>query len=178
MVALPTAPAGRLALVQPPAPQPAAAPPPPMPAPDVFVRVFVTNAVSDDGIAKTVASLDGAGYDMAPPARVRVVIAETDVRFFHRQDAEAARVLAEHLDGVTRDFTGAARKPRPGQLELWLAGGARQPQPARTTQPEMRTVRPPTQAATSRRSQAPAQTTTAAELRNEVLRKLREVNSQ
>ncbi|MCO8145643.1 hypothetical protein NHN26_10435 [Rhodovulum tesquicola] len=109
--------------VRPPDAQPAKAPLPPVK--DVFVSVFIPHSVSEGGVAQVVATLVRAGYDMAQPARVRVAIRETDVRFFYRQDAEAARMLARRLGGVARDFTDSPRKPRPGRLELWVAEGPR-----------------------------------------------------
>jgi len=119
----PRAPADLSFPLRPPDAQPAKAPLPPVK--DVFVSVFIPPSVSEGGVAQVVATLVRAGYDMAQPARVRVAIRETDVRFFNRQDAEAARMLARRLGAVARDFTDSPRKPRPGRLELWVGEGPR-----------------------------------------------------
>ena len=48
------------------------------------------------------------------------------MRYFHPEDAAAARQLAAALGSgaEARDFTGLTRPARPGTLEVWLAGDA------------------------------------------------------
>ncbi|MRH20498.1 LytR C-terminal domain-containing protein [Rhodovulum strictum] len=145
--ALPRPPDSHLVPLLPPPQQPAAAPLPAHKAPPgYFVSVFVSNSVPEGGMANAVAALVRAGYQISQPARVQVSIPETDLRYFHRQDAETAHALARELGGVARDFTTAAKKPRPGRLELWLGG------PSQEAQAPVRTTRPATQPATIRRN--------------------------
>ena len=59
-------------------------------------------------------------------------IRQTQVRYYHRDDAAEAAATAEALGGIARDFTDTARKPKPGRLEVYLAGsGGSQATPAR-----------------------------------------------
>ncbi|SIO57155.1 hypothetical protein SAMN05444722_3691 [Rhodovulum sp. ES.010] len=144
----------------------AAAVPPerlPPPVPPATVQLYVPSTVPEDTVSRIAGNLSAAGFDMREPARVGFDVARTNVRYYFRSDAEAAAALADRVDGIARDFSGANRRPPPGRLELWVAGdgtGAVRATP------------------TARRAAGPTREQIAARLRQQVVQKLRAAGSQ
>lgn len=94
------------------------------------IRVFVHFPPSVGSAAREaeVAALHQGGFATVEPIRANASIDTTNVRFFHAEDADAARRLAASLgDGaVVRDFTDISPPPRRGRLEVWMQGTAPQ----------------------------------------------------
>jgi hypothetical protein len=80
--------------------------------------------------------LQSAGFDDVRNARTPYTIRETQVRFFHPQDAEAAAIVAQETGAALRDFTGYRPLPALGSIEVWLAGQATPTQTARGSNAE------------------------------------------
>lgn len=95
------------------------------------IRVFVhfPPSVGATARAATVSALKAEGYPTVEPIRANASIDTTNVRYFHAEDAEAARQLAASLGegAVARDFTDLSPPPRRGRLEVWMQGAAPQP---------------------------------------------------
>ncbi|MFO1105042.1 MAG: LytR C-terminal domain-containing protein [Amaricoccus sp.] len=95
------------------------------------IRVFVhfPPSVGATARAATVSALKADGYPTVEPIRANASIDTTNVRYFHAEDAEAARQLAASLGegAVARDFTDLSPPPRRGRLEVWMQGAAPQP---------------------------------------------------
>ncbi len=94
----------------------------------VFVH-FPPNAAADAEAA--VAALRAAGMENVVARPVTISISQSNVRFFHRADAPAARAVADALGDESvdttpevRDFTHFRPRPEEGRLELWLSGNA------------------------------------------------------
>lgn len=99
------------------------------PVPAVFVPQFdgyvVINApdsVADSKLAAVVDGLGAAGFAMSEPNRVPFTVKDSNVRYFHAEDAGAAAALADRIGAISRDFTGFSPLPPVGTLEVWLAG--------------------------------------------------------
>src|SRR5690606_7639797 len=67
--------------------------------------VHAPPGVSDEALAAAVAGLAAEGYRIDDIVRVDLRILQTNVRYFHPQDAEIAGGVAGALAGVARDFT-------------------------------------------------------------------------
>jgi hypothetical protein len=96
-----------------------------------------------------------------------LTIAASTVRFYHLEDAaaaaEIATIVAPHLPGgraEPRDFTSAASRAAPGNLEIWVAGGRA---PARLAPPpacpSAASSRPPSAGRHARTSADPSRLT-------------------
>ncbi len=85
-------------------------------------RLFAPDSVAVDAVNSVVASLAQTGHELRGSARVGFGIKQSNVRFYHRQDAPQARALAEDAGALLRDFTGAKSKTPIGVVELWLEG--------------------------------------------------------
>ena len=48
-------------------------------------------------------------------------MAESEVRFFHPEDAPEAARIAAAVDATARDFSAYRPAPAPGTLDVWLA---------------------------------------------------------
>jgi hypothetical protein len=68
------------------------------------------------------AALDAAGFAEWAPLPVRFAVSETQVRYYHSEDATAALAIAGRIDGRARDFTHYSPSPLPGTVEIWVAG--------------------------------------------------------
>ena len=97
----------------------------PRPAPSDGVRrtvyIHAPTALPDGAVAEIAAALGAAGFAVSTPIRVGFDVGADHVRFYHAEDAEAARGLARTLDGTARDFTGYRPAPAAGTIEVWLA---------------------------------------------------------
>lgn len=87
------------------------------------VHIHAPGSIGNDALDQIAADLADIGFAPAPPARVGITVRNTQVRFFHDADAEAAATLAGKAGAVVRDFTSFRPSPPDGTLELWLAGG-------------------------------------------------------
>lgn len=76
------------------------------------------------------AKLDAAGFTVTETAETGVTIRETNVRYYHLADAEAAQALAARLGVTARDFTGFSPTPPQGMIEVWVQGPATDKAPA------------------------------------------------
>lgn len=86
------------------------------------VILHAPESVADDALAEAVARLGAAGVPVGAPSRVDFTVAESNVRYFHTADAEAAAAVAEAIGARLRDFTSFAPAPPDGTIEVWLAG--------------------------------------------------------
>lgn len=103
-----------------PAPQALASPPGPRFAGPVVVNAPAT--IEEAALAALVGELGAGGFVLAEPNRVDITISESNVRFFHPEDAAAAEAVATALGAVPRDFTAFSPAPPEGTIEVWLAG--------------------------------------------------------
>lgn len=95
------------------------------PAASLFPGPVVVNApvsVADADLAEAVDRLGAAGVPVGDPSRVGFTVSESNVRYFHAADAEAAAAIADTLGARLRDFTSFAPAPPAGTIEVWLAG--------------------------------------------------------
>lgn len=124
------------AAVQADPPPPAQSPAAPVPAAPVPVGPVIVNApesIGEADLAGLVKGLGAAGFALAEPHRVDIPISESNVRFFHPEDAAAAQAVASRLGARLRDFTSFSPSPPAGTIEVWLAGhGNAAAAPART----------------------------------------------
>ncbi|WP_171230858.1 hypothetical protein [Ruegeria sp. HKCCA6707] len=120
-------------------------------------RLFAPNRLSEGTVQAVVSELEATGHQLSGTARVGFGITQTNVRFYHPEDAEKAKALAEDAGALLRDFTGSRAKTPNGVVELWLAGESSGRARSSTTR--------------SSRNTSPAAQTQ--QLRNQVLNKLR-----
>lgn len=112
---------------------PPAAPVPAAPVPVGPVIVNAPESIGEADLADLVKGLGAAGFALAEPHRVDIPISESNVRFFHPEDAAAAQAVASRLGARLRDFTSFSPPPPAGTIEVWLAGrGNAAAAPART----------------------------------------------
>lgn len=76
------------------------------------------------------AKLGAAGFSVTETAETDVSVRETNVRYYHLTDAEAAQALAAQLEVTARDFTGLSPAPPQGMIEVWVKGSATEKAPA------------------------------------------------
>ncbi len=77
-------------------------------------------------LATLVDNANAAGLNIGEPRIVNFPIKSTQVRYFHRSDEESARLLADTIGGVARDFTNFDPPPAVGLVEIWVSGRARE----------------------------------------------------
>ena len=99
-------------------------------APQIEIGLFIPSHLSTEmaGTAKGLLTRDGT--KLVAAARVSYTIRQTQVRYYHSADAAEALATAEALGGIVRDFTDVQRKPKPGRLEVYLAGSGGSQKPA------------------------------------------------
>jgi hypothetical protein len=90
----------------------------------LHVQVHAPASLPEDELAKIAAILDQSGFANDDAIRVRMTIRESNVRFYHPEDAAAAGQVASLTGAVARDFTGYRPRPEPGTIELWLEGSS------------------------------------------------------
>lgn len=101
-------------------------------------------SVADAELAEAVSRLGAAGVPLGEPSRVDFTVSESNVRYFHATDAEAAAAVAEAIGARLRDFTSFAPAPPAGTIEVWLAGkGASGSTTARTSTKRTRNTQDP-----------------------------------
>ncbi len=116
---------------------PAAAPrlaAPGLAAPGLAASVILNapESIGEAELAGLVDRLDAAGFALEEPNRVDIPISESNVRFFHPEDAAAAGAVASRLGARLRDFTSFAPSPPAGTIEVWLSGHGNPAAPAKT----------------------------------------------
>lgn len=98
------------------------------------VVLHVPVSVTDDRLGDVTARLGAAGFTGDDPRRTGLSISESNVRYFHAEDADAAAVLADAIGAQARDFTNFSPAPPKGLIEIWLAGrGGQGAAPAQRT---------------------------------------------
>lgn len=98
---------------------------PPLAAGPRFAGAVVVNApdsLTEAEVSDRLAMLSAGGFALADPQRVGVTVKDSNVRFFHPEDAAAAEAVAEALGARLRDFTDFSPPPPAGTIEVWLAG--------------------------------------------------------
>ncbi|WP_170324440.1 hypothetical protein [Ruegeria arenilitoris] len=85
-------------------------------------RLYAPNKLPQGAVDSVVAELTTTGHELSGAARVGYRVSESNVRFYHRQDAAKAAALAKDAGALLRDFTGARTKTPSGVVELYLAG--------------------------------------------------------
>jgi hypothetical protein len=118
------------ALPEAPAEAPQAVPPPR--AAEVLVHILVPRDAAPGRAAAVLGEIGATGYLSREPAEVGIAIRQTQVRYYHPEDAAAAALIAEAVGGPARDFTGFRPQPPEGTVEVWLEG---EPAPAPAPEP-------------------------------------------
>ena len=121
------------------------------------IHVQAPAGLSEDKLTQFSDALRHTGFVVKPPTRVSYKISKNNIRFYHAEDAEAAKVLAEAVEGTARDFTDFSPSPPLGTIEVFLAGNS----PKSSKKP------------TKRRATAPAANPEVTALRNRLLNSLR-----
>lgn len=85
-------------------------------------RLYAPNKIPNDAVDSVVAELTTTGHELSGTARVGYKVSQSNVRFYHRQDAAKAAALAKDAGALLRDFTGSKSKTPTGVIELYLAG--------------------------------------------------------
>ena len=89
---------------------------------DIEVALIVPTRVSEDARNVALKVLADGEANVVASARVGYSVKETQVRFYHPNDAEMAALTAKALGAISRDFTDSNVKTRPGRIEVYLAG--------------------------------------------------------
>ena len=84
----------------------------------LMVPAFVPQSTAEEAVAAAAA----IGIPVDQTRRASVSIRQTNIRYYHAEDAEAATILASGLGGIARDFTSFTPSPNPGVIEVWLQG--------------------------------------------------------
>ncbi len=85
-------------------------------------RLYAPNKIPNDAVDSFVAELTTTGHELSGTARVGYKVSQSNVRFYHSQDAAKAAALAKDAGALLRDFTGSKSKTPTGVIELYLAG--------------------------------------------------------
>jgi hypothetical protein len=88
------------------------------------IRIHLPNGSSQARFTTMAAVVQAAGFDDVRSARTPYSIRETQVRYFHPEDAAAAAIVADRTGAQIRDFTDYRPSPPPGSIEVWVAGRA------------------------------------------------------
>lgn len=98
--------------------------------PPARVLVHVPSGLASSEADRAVAALGAAGYTPASRLPAQFTIGSTNIRYYHPEDAAAARIMAAAISAetgstaVARDFTDFRPQPLAGTIEVWLAGEA------------------------------------------------------
>ncbi|WP_298851461.1 hypothetical protein [uncultured Ruegeria sp.] len=102
---------------------------------DLEVSLFVPSRVSQDASSRALDLLTQGRATVVATARVGFRVKQTQVRYYHPDDAGNAALAADILGGVARDFTSSGSKTRPGRIEVYLAGSGSGPRRSSDPQP-------------------------------------------
>ncbi|MFY2826055.1 hypothetical protein [Ruegeria sp. MALMAid1280] len=122
-------------------------------------RLYAPNRLPQEAVDSVVADLTTTGHELNATARVGFRVSQSNVRFYHRQDAAKAAALAKDAGALLRDFTGSKTKTPSGVVELYLAGDGFSSSPVKRT--------------TKRTSRRATTNNPVNQLRSQVLKKLR-----
>jgi hypothetical protein len=86
------------------------------------IHILLSKGVNVGEASPLAAKLGAAGFTVTETAETDVAVRETNVRYYHLKDAEAAQALAAQLDVTARDFTGLSPAPPQGMIEVWVKG--------------------------------------------------------
>ncbi|MCA8878880.1 MAG: hypothetical protein KDA73_02770 [Rhodobacteraceae bacterium] len=86
------------------------------------LAVHVPTGANSAEVSAIHAALNAAGFSEWAPLPVGFAVSETQVRYYHSEDATAAQVIAARINGRARDFTHYSPQPLPGTVEIWVAG--------------------------------------------------------
>ncbi|WP_209598513.1 hypothetical protein [Ruegeria sp. HKCCSP351] len=103
---------------------------------DLEVSLFVPSRVSQETSNRALELLARSQATVVATARVGYRVRETQVRFYHPDDAENAAMAADALGGIARDFTSSGSKTRPGRIEVYLEGSGGNVDDNSTVQPD------------------------------------------
>lgn len=117
------------ALLPPAAPPPAEADALVPGAAAVLVHLNAPETVPEGDLDSVTGGLAEAGVAIAKVNRVGFKVSETQIRYFHADNAETATALADLFGGRARDFTNFRPTPPEGTLEVYLAGDRVAPPP-------------------------------------------------
>ncbi|WP_420586165.1 hypothetical protein [Ruegeria sp.] len=84
--------------------------------------LFAPSNLTADTVNSVLINLASSGHELSTSNSVNFSITQTNVRFYHPQDAQQAAALAEDAGALLRDFTDSKSKTPSGVIELWLAG--------------------------------------------------------
>ena len=120
-------------------------------APVIYLHAAVT--ADADEVGKVMASVsDVTGFPARTTPPFDFKISQTQVRFFHPEDREAASKVADAMSARLRSFTNFDPKPPQGTIELWLAGGGKAA--ARASAPKVALKKPAAPKRTAPKRQA------------------------
>jgi len=115
---------------------------------DYQILLSAPASLSDSRLNAYTEALGETGLAVGQANRVTFRVSANHVRYFHPDDREAARQLANSISGELRDFTNFSPSPVLGTIEIWLAGknvptrSARSQRPAPATgNPALKTLR-------------------------------------
>lgn len=86
------------------------------------VYIYAPRRAPRDRANEVVTTLRDAGASVRAPTTTAATIRQTHIRYYHAEDAEAARAAAKIIGADARDFTNYAPSPPVGMLEVWIAG--------------------------------------------------------
>jgi hypothetical protein len=89
--------------------------------PRPLVALHLSPAMSELAVQMAQADVLKAGFDLSSTSIASFGVIESEVRFFHPDDAPEAERMAEALGAVVRDYSAFKPAPPPGTLEVWLA---------------------------------------------------------
>ncbi len=102
----------------------------------VLVSILAPRDTAPERVAEAAGTIGGLGYTSREPAEVGVTIRQTQVRYYHPEDAAAAELVAAAVGGTARDFTDFRPQPPDGTVEVWLEGEPTPaPEPVRAVAP-------------------------------------------
>lgn len=97
---------------------------------DVRLFVYAPNSIKAAALDQRITGIEATGIDVTQVKRVNLRISQPHIRYYNRQDADAAAALAAELSISARDFVGRHRADT-GHIELWLDGRSAQQAPAK-----------------------------------------------
>ena len=108
------------------------------------IKLLSAAAPDDPALDALGERLTQAGFPAPDMGQVSYRVRETHVRFYHGEDAAAARDLAQLIGAEARDFTGADTPPPAGLIELWVAPSGAAVPPAPKTDAAPKAAKPKT----------------------------------
>ena len=88
----------------------------------VDVSLFVPTSVTGSAVREQQSALSETGYALSGTLRVNFAVSRTQVRYYHPEDLETSRRIANSIGADLRDFTEYQPSPPEGTIEVWLKG--------------------------------------------------------